>query len=124
MEPKYLGKQTKGPVKELDLWDWPPDLPFPEIVFRTDEFTHICPVTDQPDFGSLEIRYVPSKKCIETKSLKLYLMGFRDARSFDERLVAQMAVDIFKQIAPTSLTIIGTFKSRGGISVEATAKLP
>lgn len=123
MEPKYLGKQTEGPVKELDFWDWPADLPAPEISFRADEFTHLCPVTGQPDFGSLEIRYVPDRKCIETKSLKLYLMGFRDVKSFDERLVVQMATDIFEQLKPRMLSVVGKFKSRGGISVEAAVEL-
>lgn len=118
--PKFLGKQASEPTDELDTFRWNmPSLDPPTVTFKTDEFTHLCPVTNQPDFGSLEISYKPRLKLAETKSLKLYLFGFRDRKSFDEMLVTTIAWDLYSQLEPDWLTVTGRFKSRGGISLTA-----
>ncbi|MCP4201855.1 MAG: preQ(1) synthase [bacterium] len=126
---KYLGRQTNKPLaaSELDAFNWDEQMMGtrpPVVSFETDEFTHICPVTSQPDFGHLKITYRPFERLLETKSLKLYLMGFRTRESFDERLVAEIALGLFKRLEPVWVEVTGTFKSRGGIRLRATKLLP
>lgn len=79
------------------------------------EFTSLCPKTGQPDFASIEISYIPDKWCIESKSLKLYLMGYRMHGAFHEDCVNRIGNDLVKLLEPHVLTIIGKFTPRGGI---------
>jgi len=117
---RYLGKPTSEPTTTLDLIDWTGG----PIVVRLDccEFSSICPVTGQPDYGRLVIEYVPGRYLAETKSVKLYLWHYRDKRAFNESLVDAIAADLFEQIQPQWLRVVGTFNPRGGISVTATAE--
>jgi len=118
-QPKHLGKQSKAPISELDLIPWASG---PITVYLDcTEFTSHCPVTDQPDFGRITIEYEPAGHIIETKSLKLYLQRFRDARAFNEVLVATIADDVFKQLKPKRLSVTGHFNVRGGIAPTAIA---
>ena len=116
---KYLGQQATGPIKDLDLIEW--DGGKIRITLAATEFTSLCPVTGQPDFGQIEICYYPDKFIVETKSLKLYLWSFRNEPSFVEPLIDQMADDLFRQIKPRQLTVTGSFNSRGGIELKASA---
>lgn len=120
MDLVYLGKQTDGAVA-----DRPEVIPFEgfNTVVQLDcsEFTSFCPVTSQPDFGKLVIRYCPHKHLLETKSLKLYLRKFRDAKAFNERLVNIIVDEIFGTLRPRWIEVVGTFNARGGISVQAKA---
>jgi 7-cyano-7-deazaguanine reductase len=79
------------------------------------EFTCLCPLTGQPDFATLIIDYVPDKLCVESKSLKLYLMGFRNFGEFHEAGVNRIANDLVALLKPRSLRVEGRFTPRGGI---------
>lgn len=118
--PKYLGKPASRPIDKLDLIEWTGR----RILVRLEcaEFTSLCPVTGQPDFATLLIEYVPERRIAETKSVKLYLWRYRDARAFNEMLVDTIATDLFRQIKPHWLRLTGRFNPRGGISVTAVAE--
>ncbi len=115
---KHLGKQTNEPTLELDRVPWT-GRGSTLVTLHCSEFTSHCPVTGQPDFGKLVITYEPEEWLVETKSLKLYLWGFRQTRAFNETLIAQICNDFFKQIEPRWVEVNGEFHPRGGISVQA-----
>ena len=92
-----------------------------EIVFNCPEFTTKCPVTDQPDFGGITIKYIPNERCIESKSLKLYLFSYRNYNTFHEDSVNRILDDIVKFVRPRKANIEGIFRPRGGISITVTA---
>ncbi|MCK5594992.1 NADPH-dependent 7-cyano-7-deazaguanine reductase QueF [bacterium] len=94
------------------------------ISFDCPEFTSICPVTSQPDFGVITIRYIPDKKCIESKSLKLYLFSFRNFATFHEHVVNRVLDDIVRACNPRKASVIGEFLPRGGISINVEASYP
>ena len=85
------------------------------------EFTSLCPVTGQPDFGRLHIGYVPDALCVESKSLKLYLMRYRNHGAFHEDCVNQVASDLAGRLAPRYLYVYGDFNPRGGIAIRPLA---
>ncbi len=115
-KPKYLGKSVSGPISEVELIPWK-DGPV-LITLDCTEFTTLCPVTQQPDFGRLEITYIPREYLIETKSLKLFLQGFRDYKGFNEQVVAHLADVLFKRTQPAWLCVEGFYNRRGGIGVS------
>ncbi len=86
------------------------------------EFTCLCPLTGQPDFARFEIKYIPDKKCVELKSLKLYMASFRDIGAFHEDNTNQILKDISTLIKPRFISIIGYWKVRGGITTTITCK--
>ncbi len=92
-----------------------------EVSFRALEFTAVCPKTGQPDFGQVEITYVPDKKCIESKSLKFYLWSYRDEGSFCETLAARIADDFVYAIDPKKVMVTVYQTARGGIELKTTA---
>jgi 7-cyano-7-deazaguanine reductase len=94
------------------------------IAFACPEFTSVCPVTGQPDFASLTIRYVPRARCIETKSLKYYLASYRSTRSFNEEIVNRILDDLVAACQPEEMIVRGEFSPRGGISVTVDARYP
>lgn len=94
-----------------------PDSPY-GVEFETEEFTSLCPKTGQPDFATIQIRYVPAELCIESKSLKLYLFSYRNHGSFMETITNKIARDIFDTCDPHALLVTGTFKARGGIDIS------
>lgn len=79
------------------------------------EFTSLCPKTGQPDFATIRIKYEPRTWCVESKSLKLYLMGFRNHGSFHEECVQRIAKDLVQLLDPEYLEVTGEFTPRGGI---------
>lgn len=86
-----------------------------EISFTSDEFTAICPFSDFPDFATLHIRYVPNQRCVELKSLKLYINSFRETKIFHEHVVNQIRDDFVRACDPLELHIEGDFNVRGNI---------
>ncbi len=91
------------------------------IEFDCPEYTSLCPVTNQPDFGHIIVRYVPDKKCIESKSLKLYLYSFRNSNTFHEESVNTILDAVVKTCAPRRAEVIGKFRPRGGIAINVKA---
>ena len=92
------------------------------IRFDCPEFTSICPVTGQPDFGKITIEYIPQKLCVESKSLKLYLGSFRNHGSFAETITNRICDDIAAACRPRALTVIGEFTPRGAIGIRVVAE--
>lgn len=88
------------------------------VTFTAPEFTTLCPKTGQPDFATLTIRYIPGKKLVESKSLKLYLFGFRNHGDFHEDVVNIIYDDLVKLLKPKYMEVIGKFAPRGGISID------
>lgn len=86
-----------------------------EIQFTSTEFTAICPFSDFPDFATLHIRYVPNKRCIELKSLKLYINSFRDVKIFHEHVVNRIRNDFVAACDPVEFSLEGDFNVRGNI---------
>jgi 7-cyano-7-deazaguanine reductase len=95
---------------------WPNQYPDYEIVVEIPEYNAICPKTGLPDFGHLTIRYVPDRLCLELKSLKLYIVAYRNVGIFYENAVNRILRDCVSACAPKRMAISGTFSSRGGIS--------
>ena len=79
------------------------------------EFTSVCPKTGQPDFGTIEIEYVPDAACVELKSLKFYLQDFRNVGVFYEDVVNRILDDLLEALAPRRMTVCGKFSPRGGM---------
>ena len=86
------------------------------------EFTSVCPKTGQPDFGTITVEYVPDAKCVELKSLKFYLQGFRNEGVFYEDVVNRILDDLVAALAPRRMTVTGKFTPRGGLHSAVTAE--
>ena len=84
------------------------------------EFTSVCPKTGQPDFGTITYIYTPSDRCVELKSLKLYLQRFRDQGIFYEQVVNRLLDDFVAACQPTRCKVVGAFTPRGGITTNVT----
>jgi 7-cyano-7-deazaguanine reductase len=85
------------------------------------EFTSLCPMTGQPDFGRVHIHYVPDRLCVESKSLKLYLFAYRNHGAFHEDCINRIADDLAERITPRYLRVFGDFNVRGGIGIKPLA---
>ena len=92
-----------------------------EIEIHCPEFTSVCPKTGQPDFGTIRIRYVPDKICLELKSLKLYLHAYRNQGIFYEHVTNVILDDLVAVVKPRRMTVEGDFHVRGGIKTVITA---
>ena len=92
-----------------------------EIRFDCPEFTCLCPMTGQPDFATMRIRYVPRKRCVELKSLKLYLWSYRNEGTFHEAVTNQILDDLVSALSPLRLSVEGDFLIRGGIRTTVLA---
>ena len=88
------------------------------VTLRCPEFTTLCPITGQPDFGELVVRYVPAAKLVESKSLKLYLFSFRNHGDFHEDVCAVVLKDLRALLAPKYVEVRGRFRPRGGIAIH------
>lgn len=87
------------------------------VTFNCPEFTALCPITGQPDFGRIVIRYIPRQRMVESKSLKLYLFSFRNQGDFHEDCVNIIMKDLVKLMDPRYLEVTGYFNPRGGIAI-------
>ena len=88
------------------------------VTLRCPEFTTLCPITGQPDFGELVVRYVPAAKLVESKSLKLYLFSFRNHGDFHEDVCAVVLKDLRALLSPKYIEVRGRFRPRGGIAIH------
>jgi 7-cyano-7-deazaguanine reductase len=93
-----------------------------EISFEAPEFTCLCPMTGQPDFATIRIRYIPDELCVELKSLKLYLWSFRDEGTFHEAVTNRIANDLIAALDPRFIEVEGDFYIRGGIKTKVTVQ--
>ena len=92
-----------------------------EIAISCPEFTSVCPMTGLPDFGEIRITYVPDARCVELKSLKFYMLGYRNLGIFYEQATNQILDDLVALLEPRRMTVVGDFSVRGGISTTVTA---
>ena len=92
------------------------------ITFDCPEFTSLCPITGQPDFGHITINYIAKEKCIESKALKLYLFSYRNHNTFHEVAVNTILDDLVAACKPKWMQVIGDFMPRGGIAIHVTAE--
>jgi 7-cyano-7-deazaguanine reductase len=92
-----------------------------EIEIRCPEFTSVCPKTGLPDFGEIQINYVPEHLCLELKALKYYMIEFRNKGIFYEAVTNQILDDLVEACKPRRMTVTGDFSVRGGISTSVTA---
>ena len=93
-----------------------------EIAMECPEFTCVCPRTGQPDFATIRIRYVPAERCVELKSLKLYLWSYRDEGTFHEAVTNRILDDLVQALQPRSMIVTGDFNVRGGIHTTVHAE--
>ena len=103
------------PTRTLETFANPNPQRSYEICMECPEFTCLCPMTGQPDFATIRVRYVPGDLCVELKSLKLYLWSFRDEGAFHEAVTNQICDDLVAALSPRRLTVEGDFMVRGGI---------
>lgn len=122
MEPKYLGRKVEGPIDSLDTFPAPADVAL--VTMSSDEVTSSCPITGQPDYYKVSIEYAPDRLCIESKSLKLYLWGFRDRAMFAEAMAAEILDRVRTDVAPKRCKVLTVQKARGGIAIETVAQFP
>jgi 7-cyano-7-deazaguanine reductase len=92
-----------------------------EIEIRCPEFTSVCPKTGLPDFGEIQITYVPDALCLELKALKYYMVAFRNQGIFYEAVTNQILDDLVAACRPRRMTVVGDFSVRGGIATSVTA---
>jgi 7-cyano-7-deazaguanine reductase len=98
--------------------------PEQEIFTETKEFSAVCPYSGLPDFATLAIKYVPSDRCVELKSLKYYVTSYRNVGIFQEHATAKMAEDLFKLLEPQMLEVTTLYNVRGGFETRCTVRLP
>lgn len=113
---------ARKPRRTLDTF--PNPSPERDYVIRhvCPEYTAVCPVTGQPDFGTIVVRYVPDRKCVELKSLKLYLWSFREEGHYFEEATNRICDDLVRALEPRRLVVVGRFNVRGGIASTVTAR--
>lgn len=121
MELTVLGQTVRHPIEHVEVFPAPGNVTV--VRFTTDEVASMCPVTQQPDLSRVVIDYAPAESCIESKSLKLYLWGFRDREVFAEALTAEIAGEVMNTAKPHWVTVTLTQRPRGGIEVQAVAHL-
>ena len=104
-----------------EIETWPNQFPGYEIEIGIPEFTSVCPKTGLPDFGRLSLRYTPDKLCLELKSLKMYVLAYRNLAIFYENAVNRFLRDVVKAARPVRATVTGEFTPRGGLQSKVTA---
>lgn len=117
-----LGQTVREPTKKLET--------FPNrhpgrryvVTLETDEFTCVCPMTGQPDFATLTIRYIPNERIVESKSLKLYLWSYRNEGVFHEHVTNLILDDLVAALDPIMCEVKGDFNVRGGIGLTVEAR--
>ena len=110
------------PSKNLETFPNPnPARPY-EIAMECPEFTCLCPMTGQPDFATIRLRYVPAQRCVELKSLKLYLWSYRNEGAFHEAVTNRICDDLVAALDPRFIEVTGDFTVRGGIHTVVIAR--
>jgi len=117
-----LAKKTTKPVRKLEAFpNRSPGRRY-TVTLVCPEFTCVCPLTGQPDFGTITIHYVPDRRILESKSLKLYLWSFRNEGTFHEHVTNRILDDVVKALDPLYCRVTGNFNARGGISISVEAE--
>lgn len=122
MDFKSLGHTGSKPSKTLETFPTPKGFSG-SVTFKTNEFTSVCPVTGQPDFSTITIIFDPDLSCLESKSLKLYLMTFREEGSFAEQLAATICQDVMTALDAKYVQVTVDQAPRGGIGLTASSRL-
>jgi len=122
MPPRTPPPVTRTKVPLLEVFANPHPGRIYEIEIEAPEFTSVCPVTGQPDFGTVRITYVPARTCIELKSLKLYLQQYRMQGIFYEDLTNRILHDLVSACAPGWMRLVTEWRPRGGITTRVTAE--
>lgn len=117
-----LGSNVREPLRQLETF--PNEHPGRQYVvtLSTSEFTCVCPMTNQPDFATLTIRYVPAERIVESKSLKLYLWSYRNEGVFHEHVTNTILDDLVEALKPVWCEVKAEFNVRGGISLTVEAR--
>jgi 7-cyano-7-deazaguanine reductase len=123
---RVLGREARSPIEaaQLDAVPWSHGDSDATVEFTTKELTATCPITGQPDFYELNLRYRPKEFLIESKSLKLYLWGFRDKGIFAEDLAATLLKDLVAACDPVEMTVDLTQQVRGGLQIRTVVRHP
>ncbi len=124
--PKYTPRHARSGIGEKmpPLECWPNQYPGYETVIEIPEFTSVCPRTGLPDFGLVRIRYMPKKWCVELKSLKFYINGYRNVGIFQENAVNRILEDFTAAVKPVWAEVYGEFNARGGLKTIVEARWP
>ena len=122
----YNERHAKSGIdaKLPDIETFPSQYKGYEITIEIPEYTAICPKTGLPDFGTIRLRYMPDKACLELKSLKMYIHAYRNLGIFYENAVNRILQDVVQSCRPVRAVVIGEFTARGGLSSTIEAKYP
>ena len=122
----YGGREARAGLKDRlpRLATFPNQFRDYEVRIEVPEFTSICPKTGLPDFGTIVLTYVPKDSCIELKSLKTYINGYRNLGIFNENAVNRILDDVVRACRPVRAAVIGEFNPRGGIKTVVEARYP
>jgi len=124
MKRQYTDEHAEAGVRaelpEIECWPNQYSTGY-EIEIEMPEFTSVCPKTGLPDHGTLILRYMPDKLCLELKSLKMYTLAYRNLGIFQENVVNRMLADVVKAAKPIEATLVGDFMPRGGVHTKITA---
>jgi 7-cyano-7-deazaguanine reductase len=123
MKRTYTDEHARAGVdaKLPEIETWPNRYPGYEIEIVLPEFTSVCPKTALPDHGEITLRYMPDRLCLELKSLKMYMLAYRNLGIFQENAVNRFLQDVVKACKPISATVTGEFTPRGGVYSKITA---
>jgi 7-cyano-7-deazaguanine reductase len=123
---RVLGEDVRGPIRaeQLDAVPWSHGETDATVEFTTNELTATCPITGQPDFYDFKLSYRPNSSLIESKSLKLYLWGFRERGIFAEDLAATLLEDLVAACDPAEMTVDLTQQVRGGLQIRTIVRHP
>jgi 7-cyano-7-deazaguanine reductase len=116
---EHAAAGIEAPLPEIETW--PNQFPGYEIEIVIPEFTSVCPKTGLPDFGRITLRYTPDKLCLELKSLKMYVLAYRNLGIFYENVVNRFLRDVVAAARPITTTVVGEFTPRGGLHAKVTA---
>lgn len=117
---EHASAGVDAPLPEIETWPNQFETGY-EIEIQTPEFTSVCPKTGLPDHGTITLRYVPDKLCLELKSLKMYWLAYRNLGIFQENAVNRILQDVVKYAKPGSASVRGEFTPRGGVYSTITA---
>ena len=122
----YTAEHARAVVRAKlpKLETWPNQFPGYTITTRFPEYSSVCPKTGLPDYGTITISYRPARKCIELKSLKMYLLAYRNLGIFYENAVNRILDDIVKAVRPQWCVVRGEFTPRGGLTTTVHARWP
>jgi len=116
---EHAAAGIEAPLPEIETW--PNQFPGYEIEIVVPEFTSVCPKTGLPDFGRITLHYTPDRSCLELKSLKMYVLAYRNLGIFYENVVNRFLRDVVAAAKPISATVVGEFTPRGGLHAKVTA---